>query len=133
MLLPHTTRITNLTPFFFFRFILGHTFSSPFVFFISLLSLFSYTHTHAHTSSHFVFFQVSTPLSLWRCVSHIACLNQYPHFNKVNSMSYSFLLAVRLRLMAHQESRPTSTPPFEAAFSSLCWSVTLQFSSRIKT
>ena len=40
---------------------------------------------------------------------------------------------MRLCLMAHQESRPTSTPPFEEAFSSLCWSVTPQFSSRIKT
>jgi len=40
---------------------------------------------------------------------------------------------MRLRLMAHQESRPTSAPPFEATFSSLCWSVTPWFSLRIKT
>ena len=35
--------------------------------------------------------------------------------------------------MAHQESSPTSVPPFEAAFWQLCWSVPRQFSSRIKT
>ena len=121
MPLPHTKCIINTTPFFFLSIFFSATFSSPFVFFITPLSLFSSTHTLLYILSSFKFQHLflSLSLSLTLCL-HITGSTQYLRFNKVSFVSHSFLLAVRLRLMAHQESRPTSTPPFEASFSSLC-------------
>ena len=57
---------------------------------------------------------LSLSLSVTLGVSQVACLTQYPHLNKVTSASHKFLQA--FTSMAHQESRPTSASPFEAAF-----------------
>ena len=105
MPLPHTTRITNTKPFFFSGIFLSHIFFTFCLLYFSLISIF--LHTLLHILSSFKF----QHLSLSNFVSHIACLTQYPHFNKEISVSHSFLLTVRLRFMAHQESRPTSAPP----------------------
>ena len=122
MPLPHTTRITNTAPsslFFFSPF-----FSQPH--FLHLLSSLFLPYLYFPPHTHFF-----TILSSFKS-QHPSLSNSMFH-NKVIFVSHSFLLAVRLQLMANQESRPILAPPFETAFSSLCWLVTLWFSSRIKT
>ena len=103
----------------------------PFLYLLSSLFL-PYLYFPPHTNFFTFCLLSSFNTFLSKCVSHITGSTQYPHFNKVIFVSHSFLPAMRLCLMAHQELKPTSAPTFETAFSSLCWLVTPWFSSRIK-
>ena len=94
MPLPHTTCITNTTPFFpfFYLFFLSHICFTFCLLYFSLISIFLPT----HTSLHFVFFQVSIPLSLTLgfiyCMLNPAptlqqsefCESQFPSRNKAS-------------------------------------------------
>ena len=111
MPLPHTTRITKtnttLSFSFLFSVFFSATFSSPFVFFIS-----PYFPPHTHTSSHFVFFQVSTPLSLTLCFT--CCM-----FNPVPTLQQSDFC--ESQFPSHNEASPHGSSRIKTHFGTTIW------------